>query len=279
MLFAEVTRMAKQPSVGQSAAAEINDRVHAQFGPAAAAYTHSGVHSDPGALRKVVELARPQPGDLALDIATGPGHVALALAPCVTKVIAYDMTGEMLLETQRNAATRGLSNVVTREGIAERLPFPDSMFDIVTVRQAPHHFADAQGAIQEMARVAKTGARVVIVDSTSPEDESLYRQWNQIEKLRDRSHVRNYRPSEWRAMVAGAGLRISFEEVDYCTENGRPLNFADWTRRMNTPTEAVEELRQMFHAASPTLVEALQIQATAEDIGFCVPQIWIAAVR
>ena len=77
-----------------------------------------------------------------------------------------------------------------------------------------------------MARVAKIGARVVIVDSSSPEDESLDRQWNHMEKLRDLSHVRSYRPSAWRAMVAGAGLRVSFKEVDYCTENGGPLNFA-----------------------------------------------------
>ena len=279
ILFPEVIHMARQPSAKRSSAAEISTRVHAQFGPAAAAYTHSGVHRDPAALQKVVELARPHPGDLALDIATGPGHVALALAPFVSRVIAYDMTEEMLLETRQNALARGLANVVTRKGIAERLPFPDSTFDIVTVRHAPHHYADAPGALREMARVAKIGARVVIVDSSSPEDESLDRQWNHMEKLRDLSHVRSYRPSAWRAMVAGAGLRVSFKEVDYCTENGGPLNFADWTQRINTPAEAVEELRKIFHAASPALVEALRIQAIEGEIGFCVPQIWIAAVR
>jgi len=278
MLLVEVFRMANQ-QIAKRSAAEINNRVQAQFGPAAAAYTCSAVHSDPDALRKVVELARPERGDLALDIATGAGHVALALAPNVTQVIAYDMTDEMLLETQRNATARGLTNLVTRKGSAERLPFPDSMFDIVTVRQAPHHFADVRGAIREMARVAKIGARVLIVDSTSPEDESLNRQWNEIEKLRDRSHVRNYRPSEWRAMITGAGLRISFEEIDYCTENGRPMDFAGWTQRLHTPPEAVEQLRQLFRCASPGLAEALRIRVTAEGIGFCVPQIWIAAVR
>jgi SAM-dependent methyltransferase len=278
MLLGEVFRMADQ-QIARRSTAEINNRVQAQFGPAAAAYTCSAVHSDPSALRKVVELACPKPGDLALDIATGAGHVALALAPHATKVIAYDMTEEMLLEVQRNAKARGITNVITKRGIAERLPFPDSMFDIVTVRQAPHHFADVQGAIREMARVVKTGARVVIVDSTSPENESLNRQWNQIEKLRDRSHVRNYRPSEWRAIITGAGLRISIEEIDYCTENGRPMNFAGWTRRLNTPPEAVEELRHLFRTASPGLAEALRIQVTEEEISFCVPQIWIAAVR
>jgi hypothetical protein len=57
------------------------------------------------------------------------------------------------------------------------------------------------------------------------------------------------------------------------------MNFMDWTRRMKTRPEAVTELRQIFESASPALVEALKVRATAEEIGFCVPQIWIAAVR
>lgn len=271
--------MAKQPNETPAAGAEINERARAQFGRAAADYTHSRVHSDRSALQRVVELARPRADNLALDIATGPGHVALALAPHVTGVIAYDMTEQMLAETQRNAAARGLTNVTTRQGVAERLPFPDAMFDIVTVRFAAHHFADVGAAVREMARVAKAGARVVIVDSTSPEDESLDRQWNRMEKLRDHSHVWSYPPQRWRAIVAAAGLRLASLEVDYCTEDGGPMNFPDWTRRINTPPEAVAELRRIFRAASPALVEALRIQVRGEEIRFSVPQIWIAAER
>ena len=43
----------------------------------------------------------------------------------------------MLLEAKSNAVTRGLTNLTTEKGIAEDLPFPDSTFDIVTVRHAP----------------------------------------------------------------------------------------------------------------------------------------------
>lgn len=271
--------MAKPQRTRTPEASKVHKRVNAQFGPAAAAYSRSLVHSDPSALRKVVELARPSPGDLALDIATGAGHTALALAPFLTKVIAYDVTEEMLLETKNNAIARGLTNVVTRKGIAEDLPFPDSTFDIVTMRQAAHHFANVHLAIREMARVAKLGARLVIVDSTSPEEDSLDRQWNRLEKLRDPSHVRNYRPSEWRAIVTSAGPHIFFEELDFCTENGRPMNFATWTQRMNTPPEAIEQLTELFRHAAPALVQALRIQITDDAILFCVPQISIGAVK
>jgi ubiquinone/menaquinone biosynthesis C-methylase UbiE len=272
--------MAKPEHFETEDTSSIHDRVSAQFGAAAAAYTTSPVHSDPETLRQVVELAQPCATDRALDIATGAGHTALALAPRVAEVVAYDMTQPMLRETARNAAARGLANVVTQQGIAEAMPFADASFDIVTVRTAPHHFADVRAAIREMARVAKPGARIIIVDSTSPEDPALDRQWNHIEKLRDPSQVRNYTPSEWRSMLADAGLHVTFEELSFALEKGGPMDFAAWVRRMNTPPAAVEELTRLFRDASPALVEALRIEIAADGaIFFSVPLITLAAVR
>jgi len=271
--------MISEESMHDADARRIHELVNAQFGAAAAAYSTSLVHTDPAALRKVVELAGPQPEDVALDIATGAGNTALALAPHVAQVTAYDMTEEMLAETARNAAACSLTNVVTRKGTAESLPFRDVAFDIVTVRQAPHHFADVRAAVREMARVAKPGARVIIVDSTTPEADSLDQQWNYIEKLRDSSHVRNYRPGEWRDIVAAAGLFITFEELGFATENGRGMNFASWVARMNTSPAAVEELTHLFRNASPALAAALRIELEADAIRFCVPQITLAAIK
>ena len=265
---------------GAAEMSRIHERVSAQFGAAAAAYTTSAVHSDPAALERVVSLAQPRPADRALDVATGAGHTALAVAPHVAEVVAYDMTAPMLAETAQNAAARGLANVRTEQGIAESLPFADASFDIVTARQAPHHFADIRAAIREMARVAKPGARIVIVDSASPDDPELARAWNHIEKLRDPSHVRNYTPREWRAMLAEAGLRVTFEESDFATENGRAMDFAAWVRRMNAPPEAVDELTRLFRAASPALAAALRIEIAPDGaLSFCVPMLTLAAAK
>ncbi len=268
-----------KPSPDSAHARDVHARVRSQFGRAASAYTTSAGHSDPILLRRVIELAQPRPSDRALDIATGAGHTALALAPQVAEVVAFDLTQQMLEETARSAAARGLRNVVTRQGAAERLPFPDSTFDIVAVRQAPHHYADVPQAVREMARVVKPAGRVVIIDSRAPEDDELDRAFNHIEKLRDSSHVRNWRPSEWRAMIQDAGLRILAEHLDFYTENGHAMDFEAWTQRMKTPTAAVEELRRLFRTATPALVEALRIEIDGDQIGFCVPQIAIAATK
>jgi ubiquinone/menaquinone biosynthesis C-methylase UbiE len=259
----------------------VHERVQSQFGAAAAAYGTSPVHADTNALQRVVELVVPQAKDSALDIATGAGHTALALAPHVARVIAYDLTREMILETRRNAAARGLANVYTQQGPAEKLPFRDASFDIVTVRQAPHHFADVRAAVCEMARVTRPGGRVVIVDSTAPpghqNDPELAAQWDRMERLRDPSHVRNYSPSEWRTMVEGAGLRVFAEENGFATENGGPMSFDAWVRRINTPQEAVVKLTQLFRNASPALAQALRIEIVEGAIFFCVPVVTIAA--
>ncbi len=258
---------------------EIHGRVAAQFGAAAGAYSVSLTHGDPAALKRVVELARPKSTDVALDIATGAGHTAMALAPHVAQVIGYDLTAPMLAETARNAAACGLQNVTTRQGAAESLPFPDASFDIVTVRQAPHHFADVRAAVREMARVARPGARVIIIDSTAPEDEFLDRQWNHIEKLRDPSHVRNYRPSEWREFVASAGLKVFLEELGATSEKGGPMDFAAWIRRINTPPDAAAEVERLFRSASPELARALHIEIIDGALYFRVPQFTIAALK
>lgn len=270
---------AKDRSASAQTAAQIHDRVAEQFGAAAEAYSVSPTHGDPVALARVIELACPRPADAALDIATGAGHTALALAPHVAQVTAYDLTAPMLSQTARNAAARGLSNVTTRQGAAESLPFPDASFDIVTVRQAPHHFADVRAAVREMARVARSGARVIIVDSAAPEDDFLDRQWNHIEKLRDPSHVRNYRPSEWREFVAAAGLKSIAEELGWASERGGSMNFGAWVRRINTPPKAAAEVERLFRAASPALAQALRIETVDGELYFRVPQFTIASLK
>jgi ubiquinone/menaquinone biosynthesis C-methylase UbiE len=263
----------------ESPMADLHNRVQSQFGASAAAYTTSIGHSSSPKLAQVTQLAQPKRTDRALDVASGAGHTALALAPYVAEVVAFDLTPQMLDEIARNAAARGLTNVTLRQGAAESMPFFDSEFDIVTVRQAPHHFADIEASIREMARVLKPGGRTIIVDSRAPENDDLDRAFNFIEKLRDSSHVRNYRPSQWRAMLARAGLRITFEELDYYTENGHPMDFDTWTARMRTPEDSVATLRTLFRNASPAVRAALRIEIRGSSIGFCVPQITLAATK
>src|ERR1035437_6567224 len=110
----------------------VEEKAKRIFAERAAFYTTSRAHADPFVLARVVELAAPRPQWAALDIATGTGHTALALAPYVTSVVGIDLTPEMLSEAERLRARHAAGNVVFQQGDVHHLPFGDASFDLVT---------------------------------------------------------------------------------------------------------------------------------------------------
>ncbi len=182
------------------------------FGERAAFYATSKCHTDPEVLGRVVELAQPRANWRALDIGTGTGHTAFALASQVARVIATDITPEMLAQGERLQEQNGLSNVSFREADVHSLPFGDATFDLVACRRAAHHFSDIDKAVAEMVRVLKPGGRIVIDDRSVAEDDFVDATMNELDLYHDRSHVRQYRPSEWRAMLETAGITVDAVE-------------------------------------------------------------------
>ena len=127
---------------------ELKAKVQAQFGASSDAYAISDIHAKGESLAILLELVQPQPDWQAVDVATGAGHTALAFAPYVARVVATDLTAEMLAKTAELAAARGLTNVETKPADAEALPFDDASFDLVTCRLAFHHFPNPRQAIR-----------------------------------------------------------------------------------------------------------------------------------
>jgi ubiquinone/menaquinone biosynthesis C-methylase UbiE len=177
-------------------------------------------------------LAAPRPEWAALDIATGTGHTALALAPHVASVVGIDLTPEMLSEAEGLRAGHAAGNVVLRQGDVHHLPFEDASFDLVTCRRAAHHFSDIARALQEIKRVLRAGGRVVIDDRSVAEDDFVDRCMNQLDWYHDESHVREYRPSEWQRMLAACGLIVESIETSI---RHRPLSaFTDGVSAENS---------------------------------------------
>jgi SAM-dependent methyltransferase len=219
---------------------DIKARVLAQFGAAAQSYVTSPGHARGNDLRRLVELARARGDERVLDIATGGGHTALALAPHVAHVVATDLTPEMLASAEAFVREQGQTNISFEQADAEALPFPDASFDLVTTRIAPHHFADPQRYVAEVARVLKPGGRFLLDDNVAPEDPELDAFFNRYEQWRDPSHVRAHRVSEWVAWLDAAGLEI--EQIDALTH--KRYDFADWTARMRMPAAERDALER-----------------------------------
>lgn len=191
------------------------------FGQRAAYYATSESHKDKTVLGRLVELARARPDMHVLDVATGTGHTAFALAPHVSKVIAADITPEMLDEGRKMNEELQAANVIFELADVHDLPFGDGTFDIVTCRRAAHHFKDIVRAVQEMRRVLKAGGRLVIDDRSVPADDFVDATMNRLDKLHDRSHVREYRPAEWARMLTEAAFDV--EVIEPYTRH-RPLS-------------------------------------------------------
>jgi ubiquinone/menaquinone biosynthesis C-methylase UbiE len=249
---------------------DLAQKVKAQFGRQAERYAGSRPHARGDSLALMVEWAEPRPSDFVLDVATGTGFTAFAFATKARRVVATDLTANMLIQARRLAGERGLANLLFHLAEAEALPFHDGIFDIATCRLAPHHFGHARRFLAEMHRVLRSGGKLVLCDSAAPEDPDPFAWQQDTERLRDPSHVRNYSPTEWRRMTEEAGFRV--DRVD--TTHRSYLTFSDWVRTSGSDAATVAILRERFLEAPRDVRDAFQITPDGDEIHFS----WMLAI-
>lgn len=225
-------------------------------------------------LRWMLEHAGAGPQDRVLDVATGAGFTAEAFAPHVAAVVGLDVSEGMIAQARKRAP----ENVTFELGGAEKMPFPDASFDIVTCRIAAHHFVSVPDFLAESHRVLRPGGRLLVADTIVPDDEPELDAWqNRVELLRDPSHQRNLTPAEWRSLVTAAGF-----EVTASSHEGGPIGITmeDWFVKSGCTGAAADEVRRMFHEADARTRAAFAIEELpGGDVGFSWQRIVLAAVR
>jgi len=128
--------------------------------------------------RRVVALASPRAGDRALDLATGTGDIAFALAARGADVVGLDITPRMIQLARAKIDRRAVPtspdlpdppdppDFVVGDMLA--LPFPSASFDIVTTGYGLRNVPDLGGAVDEIRRVLRPGGRFVSLDFNRP---------------------------------------------------------------------------------------------------------------
>jgi len=246
--------------------------VQSQFGPQAQKYVDSADHARSDSLARVVALLQPQLHWRALDIATGGGHTALALAPHVAEVVATDITPAMLAAAEKHIRGQGVANVTFREADAVALPFDEAEFDLVTCRVAPHHFPECAQFVREMARVLRPGGLALLIDNVVPADLAAARHINAIEKLRDPSHNWAHTEADWLDFFALAGLAVSHHETFR-----KVRDFDNWTGMMSVDPHTKTQLRTLFLQAPAAASAALAPEVLDGRLKFYLTEILLLA--
>jgi demethylmenaquinone methyltransferase / 2-methoxy-6-polyprenyl-1,4-benzoquinol methylase len=120
--------------------------------------------------RRVAKLAAVEPGNRALDLCCGTGDISFALAQRGAETTGLDFSPQMLevaAGRQRHFKSQ-TANLKFLQGDAQQLPFPGNSFDIIIVGYGLRNLTSWERGLDEMFRVAKPGARLIVLDFGKP---------------------------------------------------------------------------------------------------------------
>lgn len=237
--------------------------IQREFSKQAEAFSCSREMREKGGLQILPGLAEIKPHHRVLDIACGPGFVALEFAKHGRKVVGVDLTREMVKRARALARQEKAKNIAFRRADADRLPFSAGSFHRVVTRASFHHFTEPERVLREMVRVMKKGGRILISDNTSKDDPAKGYVHNLIEKLRDPSHVEMLPPKKWRALFKACGLKVLRQRKLI-----EPRDAEDWMRLTRTPPAVKRKIRRFFLKSIPGDVTGQNVRLSKRRIVF-----------
>lgn len=224
------------------------------FSRTAESYVASFSHRAGDDLQQLIALGEWHPQQSALDIATGGGHTALAVAPHVAYITVTDLTPPMLEKARSFILSQGITNASFVIADAEALPFLDASFDRVTCRIAAHHFPNVLQATHEVARVLKPGGIFLLIDCIAPSPPELDTFDNTIEKWRDHSHGRSCTVEEWHSFFQQVGLQVEHTEFFR-----KAHQFDDWTTRSQMPANEKAALENYMLTSDSAIQQFFEV--------------------
>jgi ubiquinone/menaquinone biosynthesis C-methylase UbiE len=251
----------------------IKENAMKQFGKQAEIYSKANIFVDGFHLSRIIERSGVKTNHRILDIATGSGFLALEYAKKGNFVVGCDITREMLLKAREKQKTFGLDDLDLLLSDVESLPFLDQAFDIVSCRFAFHHFPNPEKALREMKRVCRES--IVLVDGTSSEDCEKSSVHNEIEKMRDPSHVRINSLSKIQKMFVDIGAEI--KDISHWDI---PQDFEEWMKRAGTDEAKTGIIKRLMTESLVDDSTGLRVRLENGRLGFAYDTIiLIAKVR
>lgn len=214
------------------------------FSDSAGRYLISADHQSGPDLEIISQVASQLFPAVTVDMAVGAGHALRAASPFSALGVALDLTMEMLLVAREHLLGVGFENLHFIQSHSDNLPLADTSVSLLTCRIAPHHFTSIPGFLNEVVRVLEPAGQCVIIDSVVPENQECDRFINEVEKLRDPSHVRSHGLKDWLAFFKTAGLEtISVDLFE------RTHPFQEWAARTGLDEGGIRTVEKRFREA------------------------------
>ncbi len=188
----------------------MSDAVQRRFGTTA---DRVAALQDAGAAEtreRVERLLAPRGDERAIDVGTGAGAFALALAPLVAHVVGVDVVPELLA----HARERAPANAEFVEADATALPFEPGSFDLACSARTLHHVARPELVVAELTRVLRPGGTLLVVDQLAPVDPLAALELNRFEVARDPSTTRVLPDVDLRGLFDANGLVLVRSEFE-----------------------------------------------------------------
>jgi len=237
-----------------------NQLIQQEFTRQAQAYAANPTISDDDWVLRLIQAVQPSAQDRVLEIACGPGYVAMAFARFARQVVGIDLTEAPLTIAEATRLERGLDNVRFEKGDGSQLSFADASFDQVVSRLAFHHFADPTQVLGEMVRVCRPGGKVAVEDLVASEDTGRAAYHNRWERLRDPSHATALPVSKLLAMFNQAGLEVVQIQTIF-----RPQVVAQWLKNSQTPPDQAAEVWSLLEQDEAGFLSGMRLFRNQED--------------
>ena len=235
-------------------------------------YATSELHKQGPSLAKLLALARPSAADTCLDLGTGAGHTAAALAEHAAQVVGLDVAAGMLRAARELYPRPNLEFI---QAPAQDTGLPSESFNIITARHTLHHHPDPAATLAEAARLLKPNGRLVIADEITP-DAEVDAWYDALERTRDYTHVRAYTVGEWQSLIAGSGLSWMVGD----SKTRYPIDVKSWLGRMNLDDLVTEAAYDLLASADAHARDVFELEYEGpKAVRFQMPVALILAVK
>lgn len=187
--------------------------------------------------KNVVKKAKEVNPHSILDVATGTGDLAIALAQGIpnAKITGFDLSAGMLNEGRKKVQDKHLEKQIEMiQGDAENMPFADNSFNVVTVAFGVRNFENLEKGLSELYRVLKPDGKLIILEFSKPEKAPMKQLYNfyfhnilpVIGKTFSKDHrAYTYLPESVEQFPYGQEMLDILKNVNFLSPNDKKLTF------------------------------------------------------